>query len=77
MALTPENCTRGETVPDYEVTLEEVKRRAEDAHLPLPDDEAERLMKGINRMQRAAIDVRRHVTPDLEPHLVFAPEVRP
>lgn len=64
-------------MPDNEVTLDEVKRRAADAHLPLPDDEAERLVKGVNRMHRAAQDVRRHVTPDLEPHLVFQPEVRP
>ncbi len=63
-----------ETMAEREMTVDEVKTAAERAGLSLSEAEAAKLLKGAARERRMAEALRKHITPDLEPASVFAPE---
>ena len=60
-----------------EPTVESVLRTAAEAGLPLTQDEAEKLLPGIKRNRGMAEDVRKILTKDLEPAVIYGAEGQP
>jgi hypothetical protein len=56
-----------------EITVDELRARAERAGIELSEDELVRLLPGVNRAYKQADDLRKLVTNADEPAAVFTP----
>jgi hypothetical protein len=54
-----------------EMTIEEIRARAREAGLNLPDEELQRLLPGVNRAKKQAAELRDIVAADDEPAATF------
>jgi Ca2+-binding EF-hand superfamily protein len=55
-----------------EMTIEEIRALAREAGLNLPDEELQRLLPGVARSKKQAVDLRRLIGVDDEPAAAFA-----
>jgi hypothetical protein len=60
-----------------EITLDELRARAERAGIELGEDELVKLLPGVNRAYKQADDLRKLITNADEPAGVFAPARSP
>lgn len=58
---------------DFEISLKELRTRARRAGLELGDEELQRLLAGVNRSVKQAIELRAFIADKDEPATVFAP----
>jgi hypothetical protein len=56
-----------------EITLDELRARAERAGIELGEDELVKLLPGVNRAYKQANDLRKLITNANEPAAIFAP----
>ena len=59
---------------DEELTIEQIRKIAANAGMPLSEEDAEKLLSGANRTRRMVAKVRDLVSADLEPGGVFRAE---
>jgi hypothetical protein len=73
MALTARQNILHEAIPmPEEITFESLRAMALRAGLRLADDELQRLLPGVNRSKKQAVELRESLTTDDEPAVSFA-----